>query len=128
VKILLDTHVFLWHINGTGNHSESAQSTIRDPNYSVFLSVASLWECVIKNSIGKIQFPGNPAEYLAGQALAHRIDLLAIDEGTICHLPQLPSIHRDPFDRIIVCQALQHEMTIITVDEKLQAYPVPILS
>lgn len=127
MKILLDTHVFLWHITDSPNLSELARSKISDPNHSVFLSVASLWECVIKNSLGKIQFPQNPPDYLARQARAHRIEMLAIDEGTIRQLPQLPPIHRDPFDRIIVCQALQHEMIVITVDEKLKTYPVPIL-
>lgn len=127
MKVLLDTHVFLWYITASPNLNEFARLTIGDTNNTAFLSVASLWECVIKNSIGKMQLPGNPSDYLAGQARSHLIDVLEIDAGTISQLPNLPPIHRDPFDRIIVCQALQHDMTVITVDEKLKSYPVQVL-
>jgi len=127
MKILLDTHVFLWHISADPKLPAAYQAAIQDPANDVFLSVASVWEAVIKNHIGKLPLPDPPADYLPRQRTAHGIASLPIDEGAMIHLAGLPPIHRDPFDRLLVAQALQYGLTIATVDPDVMAYPVPIL-
>jgi PIN domain nuclease of toxin-antitoxin system len=92
----------------------------------VYLSVASVWEAVIKYHLGKLPLPAPPADYLPRQRDAHRIASLPIDEGAMSHLAGLPPLHRDPFDRLLVAQALQHRLTFATVDPDLAAYPVPL--
>jgi PIN domain nuclease of toxin-antitoxin system len=93
----------------------------------LYLSVASVWEAVIKYDLGKLPLPGSPADYLPQQRDAHGIASLPIDEGAMSHLAGLPPLHRDPFDRLLVAQALQQGLTIATVDPDVAAYPVPLL-
>ena len=127
MNLLLDTHIFLWFISGNGRLSPSLIALIRNPKHEVFLSVASIWEVTIKYQLGKMTLPAEPSSYLPVQRQRHQIQSLVIDEQTISQLSALPNLHRDPFDRILVCQALQHRLTIVTVDPAIQAYPVPTL-
>ena len=76
--------------------------------------------------IGTLQLPAPPEKYLPRQRKRHFIANLDLDEASIMHLPKLPNIHRDPFDRIFVCQAIEHHLTLITVDQQLEKYPVLI--
>jgi PIN domain nuclease of toxin-antitoxin system len=100
----------------------------QNPANEVYLSVASVWEAVIKYNLGKLPFPAPPDSYLPQQRDAHGIASLPIDEGAMSHLAGLPPLHRDPFDRLLVAQALQHGLTVATVDPDIAAYPVPLLS
>ncbi len=75
----------------------------------------------------KLPLPGPPAEYLPRERNAHGIASLPIDEGAMVYLASLPAIHRDPFDRILIAQALEHGLTLVTVDADVAAYAVPIL-
>ena len=87
----------------------------------------SCWEAIIKHSVGKLPLP-EPAEmYIPAQRLRHRIESLPIDEVSVRHLAALLPVHRDPFDRILVAQALQHGLSLVTVDEAVRAYPVSLL-
>lgn len=128
MRFLLDTHIFLWLISGDAKLSDAARALIADPDNEVFLSVASVWEAVIKYQLGKLPLPQAPEVYLPTQRRNHRIASLNIDEGTIESLPKLPALHRDPFDRILICQALQHDLTIVTVDAAITSYAVPTTS
>jgi PIN domain nuclease of toxin-antitoxin system len=128
MKLLLDTHIFLWLISGDKRLSSAARAGIRDPKNDVYLSAASIWEAVVKYQLGKLPLPQSPETYLPAQRQQHSIKSLAIDEDAITHLPVLPALHRDPFDRILICQALQHGMTLVTVDTAITAYPVPTMS
>ncbi len=128
MRLLLDTHIFLWFISGDTKLSASAQALITDSNNDVYLSVTSVWEAVVKHQLGKLPLPQPPETYLPLQRQNHRISSLDIDEATIGFLPKLPLLHRDPFDRILICQALQHGLTIVTVDTAIIAYPVPTRS
>src|SRR5207244_11559454 len=101
---------------------------IRDPGNNSFLSVASFSEAMLKYYIGKLPLPHPPEHYLPIQRVQHQIASLPLDEASVCHLATLPSVHRDPFDRMLVCQALEHGLTVVTVDPVFRAYPVPILS
>lgn len=100
---------------------------IRDPANEVCLSVASVWESVIKYALGKLPLPAPPALYLPQQRAAHRIASLLIEEADLVELASLPALHRDPFDRILISQARHHGFTLVTVDDAVRAYPVPHL-
>lgn len=124
MTILLDTHVFLWYISADPQLPTRRRDAIRDPGNGVFLSAASVWETVIKHDMGKLELPESPAIYLPRLREQHRIATLPVEESTFVHLANLPRLHRDPFDRIIIAQAIQHEMNLATVDDVVRAYPV----
>ena len=128
MRLLLDTHVFLWHVTGNPKLPVSFQAAICDPANEVFLSVASVWEAVIKHQIGRLPMPQPPAEFLPDQRDAHSISPLPIDEGAMPHLASLPPLHRDPFDRLLIAQSMQHGLTIVTVDGQITAYPIATLA
>ena len=128
MRLLLDTHVFLWYITADPRLPAPFLSAIGESTNEVFLSVASVWEAVVKHASGKLPLPALPAEYLPQQRDDHGIASLPIDEGAMTHLAKLPALHRDPFDRLLIAQALEHEMTILTVDAYVAAYPVPQLA
>lgn len=127
MRLLLDTHVFLWYISADTRLSAKHRAAVEDPANVVFLSAASIWEAVIKHDLGKLPLPEPPARYLPVQRERHGLAALPIDEGAMVFLATLPRLHRDPFDRMIVAQALQHGLTILAVDEALLRYGVPVL-
>jgi PIN domain nuclease of toxin-antitoxin system len=127
VRILLDTHIFLWYIAGDTRLPAAYKTAIQDPTNEVFLSVTSIWESVIKHQLGKLPLPSPPASYLPQRRIAHGITSLPIDEAAMTSLAALPSLHRDPFDRLIIAQAIHHGLTLLTVDPDVIAYAVPVL-
>lgn len=127
MRLLLDTHVFLWYISADPRLPIAFRDAIRDPGNDLYLSVASVWEAVIKHAVGKLALPEAPADYLPRQRQAHLISTLPVEEGALAHLAALPALHRDPFDRILIAQSLQHGLTIVTVDDAVRAYAVPLL-
>ena len=124
MRLLLDTHVFLWYITDDPKLPVSFAGAIRNLTNEVYLSVASIWEAVIKHGLGKLPLPSPADRQLIQQRTIHGINPLPIDEGAMAYLANLPVLRRDPFDRIIVAQALQFELTIATVDSQIAAYPV----
>ena len=96
MRLLLDTQIFLWYISGDSRLPVGFRDAIRDPVNSVYLSVASVWEAVIKHAIGKLPLPEAPAEYLPRQRAAHQIVNLVLDEPALIFLASLPPLHRDP--------------------------------
>lgn len=124
MKLLLDTHVFLWFISDDARLPINFRESIRNGENEVYLSVASVWEAVVKHQLGKLPLPQSAVEYLPRQRELHGIASLLIDEAALDHLARLPQLHRDPFDRIIVAQAIQHDLTLLTADEAVLAYPV----
>jgi PIN domain nuclease of toxin-antitoxin system len=127
MKILLDTHIFLWFISGDIQLSTYVRDSIRDPSNEVYLSAVSVWEVIVKYQLGKLPLPEPPETYLPKQRNLHQIISLELDEVSVAQLAQLPPLHRDPFDRMLICQALQKGLTIATVDATVRAYPVSVL-
>jgi PIN domain nuclease of toxin-antitoxin system len=127
MKIMLDTHIFLWFISGDTRLSTDVRDVIRDPDNEVYLSVVSVWECIVKYQLGKLPLPETPETYLPKQRDLHQIASLSFDESSVVQLAKLPLIHRDPFDRILICQALQNGLTIATVDASIRAYYVSVI-
>jgi len=127
MRLLLDTHIFLWFISGDKRLPEGVRDIIRDLDNEVYLSVVSLWEAIVKYRLGRLPLPQPPDTYLPIQRQKHQIASLSLDEASVSQLADLPQIHSDPFDRMLICQALEHGLTVVTVDATICAYPVPIL-
>lgn len=126
--LLLDTHIFLWFITNDSKLPLKYSSTITNLENEVYLSVASSWEMLIKYQIGKLSLPEQPSKYIAKNRRKHRIRSLAIYESSIKEIASLPLHHNDPFDRLIIAQSIRYKMTLLTLDEKFQHYPVNILT
>jgi len=127
MKLLLDTHIFLWYISDDHHLPKDLKDIIQDSANEVYLSVVSLWESIVKYRLGKLPLPLSPEKYLPLQRERHDILSLSLDEAGIIHLTALPSLHRDPFDRMLICQAIEHDMTIVTMDAAIAQYPIKIL-
>jgi PIN domain nuclease of toxin-antitoxin system len=127
MKILLDTHIFLWFISGDTQLSADVRDAIREPDNEIYLSAVSIWEVIVKYQLGKLPLPEHPETYLPKQRDLHQIASLSLDEDSVIQLAELPPLHRDPFDRMLICQALQKGLTIATVDSVVRAYPVSVM-
>ena len=127
MKILLDTCEFLWLVTGDVRLSASVAAAVRDPQNQVFLSAVSLWEISVKHNLGKLALPATPAEFIPAQREKHLIASLALDEAAVAQLSKLAPLHRDPFDRMLICQALAHGLTLASSDSLVRQYPVPLL-
>jgi PIN domain nuclease of toxin-antitoxin system len=100
MRILLDTHIFLWLLDNDKRLSERYRQLIHNLDNEIFLSVVSIWECVIKYQGGKLNFPRSPEIYLPQARRRHLIKALTVDEDSIAQLIKLPLLHKDPFDRL----------------------------
>jgi PIN domain nuclease of toxin-antitoxin system len=124
MKYLVDTHCFLWWLTDDSRLSAPARSAMQRTDAQVFLSVASLWEIMIKVSIGKLVFPQDARRYLSRHLTKTGIQLLPIQASHTFELASMQQIHRDPFDRMLVAQSLVEAIPIITKDEVIRRYPV----
>ncbi len=124
MKLLLDTSVFLWYLNGDAKLPKNVVSAVRSPENDVRLSAVSLWEIVVKHQLGRLPLPAPPSTYIPRQRERHAIDTLPLEERALVHLPKLPEHHRDPFDRMLICQSIEHEMLLVTSDARILEYPV----
>jgi PIN domain nuclease of toxin-antitoxin system len=95
-----------------------------DPGNEVFLSAVSAWEISVKHGLGRLVLPEEPEVYVPRMREAHGIQALQLDEVSALHLMRLPALHPDPFDRMLVCQALVHGMALLTPDEEIKQYPI----
>ncbi|HEU5125814.1 MAG TPA: type II toxin-antitoxin system VapC family toxin [Verrucomicrobiae bacterium] len=127
MRILLDTCEFLWLISGDPKLSEPVADAIRDARNEVFLSSVSFWEICIKHRLGKLPLPQVPAQFIPFQREQHRILSLALDESSVAQLSELPGLHRDPFDRMLICQAKAHGLILASSDPLVKQYPVTCL-
>lgn len=127
MNILLDTCTFLWLIADSDELSHATRDVFSDPDNEVYLSAASCWEINVKWSLGRLKLPEEPGRFLPKQREQHFIDPLPITEEATFHLPKLPQYHKDPFDRILVCQSIEHSLVILTPDPLITQYPVRTL-
>ena len=127
MKLLLDTAAFLWILADAKELSPGARTALEDTENHVYLSAASVWEISVKHRLGKLPLPHPPEILIPEQRALRGIEALDIGEPAILRLRQLPDLHKDPFDRILACQAIEHEMTIVTPDAALRAYPIRTL-
>jgi PIN domain nuclease of toxin-antitoxin system len=128
VRILLDTHIFLWFINNDRRLPIRWRTAIQMTENEVYLSVVSLWEIIMKYQLGKLNLPESPELYLPKQRKRHFISHLDLSEKSVIQLIKLPLLHRDPFDRMLMAQAMDHRPTLMTVYNAIKAYSVEGLS
>ncbi len=124
MRCLLDTCTFLWIIAGSRELSPTAANLFVDPTHEMLLSVVSVWEISVKHSLGKLALPTPLDRFISTQRELHGISVLPLDERAVFHLHKLPSLHREPFDRMLICQAIEHDCVLLTPDPLIVEYPV----
>ncbi len=124
MKILLDTCAFLWLASDAKELSDQAKILFQNTDNAVYLSSVSVWEIVVKNKSGKLPLPDAPEQFINEQCEKHFIENISLDNKSIFHLTGLPTYHGDPFDRMLICQAIEHDFTLLTSDELITQYPV----
>ena len=123
---LIDTHAFIWFINGDSDLSDNAKKAIEHPDASNFISIASLWEIAIKISLGKLELKTSFCK-IAEQIELNGFQILSITFEDTLLISDLPFHHRDPFDRIIIAQSITNRLAIITKDKLYDGYQANII-
>ncbi|MBZ0279266.1 MAG: type II toxin-antitoxin system VapC family toxin [Anaerolineae bacterium] len=127
MRLLLDTHAFIWLDIATSRLSTTIQQAIKDPQNDIYLSLASVWEMQIKIQLGKLQLDSTLPITLTSQQQTNGIQLLPIRLDHILGLGHLPYHHHDPFDRLLIAQTQVENLTLVTNDPKIHQYQINIL-
>ena len=127
MKLLLDTHVFLWWIADYPRLPSKINEIIRNVENKLFLSAASGWEIAIKDNLGRLQLPSELKDFIPEQLVINDIKSLPIQMKHALHVYTLPNYHRDPFDRLLVAQSQIENLPLITADAQIARYPVKII-
>jgi PIN domain nuclease of toxin-antitoxin system len=124
VKYLLDTHIFIWWITDNPKLSPNIRSVVSDDGNELYLSTASIWEMMIKSKLQKLQLTDDPKTFIKEQVKINSINILDVKMEHSLETYELPDIHKDPFDRILIAQAKIEKLTIITTDSYIVEYDV----
>ena len=124
MRLLLDSHAFLWWVRDDPALTRRARTAIADAENECFLSHASVWEMAIKASLGKLKLPTTVERFVVEHCEANSFRLLPLTLGHIALVEGLPFHHRDPFDRLLIAQARHERMTLVSRDPSLKAYGV----
>ena len=124
MRLLLDTHTFIWYATDNSRLSTIARSLINNGENDIFLSTASIWEMAIKHSIGRLSFSLPFMEFIRQQLSVSNIGILEINLDQIEVVASLPLHHRDPFDRLIISQAIAEQIPILSVDSVFDNYAI----
>jgi PIN domain nuclease of toxin-antitoxin system len=123
MRLLLDTCTFLWIVADAPELSRRARDLFQAADNEAYLSAASAWEIAVKHGLGRLPLPEAPDRFVREMREAHGIASLPVDEESSLHLSRLPALHDDPFDRVLVSQAIVHGLTILTPDALITQYP-----
>jgi PIN domain nuclease of toxin-antitoxin system len=124
MRLLLDTHAFLWWVADAPELSAPAREAIRNPRAECLLSLVSCWEIAIKHSLGKLRLPTSLENFIPEQMAANGFQQMEIDFRHISRVAALPFHHRDPFDRLLIAQAMTEDATLVSADPAFDAYGV----
>ena len=127
MRLLLDTHAFLWWVEGAPELGKRARTAIANPENEVLFSVASGWELAIKLSLGKLRLDQNLGRFIPEQLRLNAFTLLDVRLPHVARVADLPFYHRDPFDRLLAAQALEDDLTIVTTDRIFRKYDVTVV-
>jgi PIN domain nuclease of toxin-antitoxin system len=127
MKAILDTHTFLWWNTDDPQLSSTARQFIENGLNDVYLSAASAWEIAIKCARGRLTLPDVPDQYVADRIVAHQFYPLPVQISHALHVFNLPDIHRDPFDRLLVAQSQLEDLAILTADNLIPQYGVSVI-
>ena len=126
MRLLLDTHAFLWFLNGDPRLSKRARHAMEDEASELFLSTASVWEMAIKAGLERLTLPSSVEEYVA-EKIAEGFRILPIEWTHAAAVQQLPAHHRDPFDRLLIAQSKEEDMSLVTGDSVFKAYNIRVI-
>ena len=126
MRLLLDTCTFLW-LAGGSRLSDAAAAAIRTPSNEVFLSAVSVWEIVSKYQTGRLSLPEPPERLIPAERKLRGLQSLPFDEDSALHSIRLPRLHRDPFDRMLISQAIAQGLAIVTPDPLISQYPIRVV-
>ncbi len=126
MRLLLDTHAFLWFVAGDKRLSPSAQRAMERAGAELVLSAASVWEMAIKLRLGRLSLP-EPLEIYIAEKMQAGLQLLPVEWEHAARVATLPLHHRDPFDRLLVCQALVEKLPVVTADAMFHAYGAQVI-
>ena len=124
MRVLLDSHTILWATLADERLPEAIRALVEDRSNLVAVSVATTWELTMKALAGRLRLPEPPATYFDGLVRDFGYELLPVHQRHVAALPELPAIHADPFDRMLVAQALVEDLDLVTGDERIRRYPV----
>ena len=127
MNLLLDTHIFIWLQIALGNISPQRIQILKNNQNALFLSLASIWEMQIKIQNRKFSFPKSLSDIIKEQQTVNNLQILPIAAEHIYELDNLPFHHKDPFDRLLIAQAIVENYTLVTDDANFSAYPIKIL-
>lgn len=123
MNVLLDTCTFIWLISDPKRLSSLAGQILADPLNQLYLSSVSTWELAVKVQLGRIYFHQAFSVFIPAQRQKHRVDSLPLSEAAAAHVLSLPLMHADPFDRMLICQAIVNDLIIVTPDPLIRQYP-----
>lgn len=128
MKLIVDTCTFLWLASAEEKLSASAKSLLEDSGNTLLLSSASVWEIGVKHARGRLPLPNDltPAEFIPEARARNGVDPLPITEDDALQLAKLPGFHQDPFDRMLICQAIANQAVIVTPDPLIAHYPISV--
>lgn len=124
MRVLLDTHTFLWQVSGDSRLSNVARETLLSPEHDLLFSMASLWEIAIKISLGKLALADDWPKAISAELTINQIRRLPIENEHCARVGTLPFHHRDPFDRMLIAQAMTEDLVILSRDAAIGEYPV----
>ena len=124
MRVLIDTHVFIWWTSDVKKLSSLVHNLLLDPSTEAVLSMVNIWGMQIKSSLGKLQFKTALSKLVDDEINRNRIELLPLSLSHIYALSNLPNHHRDPFDCILIAQSIDEDLQILSIDEKFDAYGV----
>lgn len=126
LRLLLDTHIWLWALAERSRLPLEIRETLEDSERAILVSVASIWEATIKWSLKKLELRAHPGEVVDATVRQSRFSLLDVQVQHALAVADLPHLHRDPFDRLIVAQARVEDLTLVTVDPRVRDYDVAV--
>jgi len=127
MRVLVDTHTFLWALLENHRLSAKAKQILTSKEHELYFSLVSLWEIAVKMKIGKLNTVGSSVTYIRDEMAEYGMELLPIRYEHILQLERLPLHHSEPFDRLLIAQAVAESLPILTHDEKFPLYPVKLI-
>jgi PIN domain nuclease of toxin-antitoxin system len=127
MKVLLDTHAFLWSITGDDRLSKTAEKTFLNPDNNLYFSAASFWEICIKLSLGKLSLKRGWFKTIQEEMRINAVQWLPVEMQHCVELTKLPFHHRDPFDRMLIAQAMAEDLQLLSRDGRLSAYEIELI-
>jgi PIN domain nuclease of toxin-antitoxin system len=125
MNVLLDTHTLLWALTDISKLSERVRKLL--PNANTWLSVASIWEILIKTQTGRLSLPRPTGPFIISRLASNGVQILPVSADHVLRIESLPNHHNDPFDRILIAQSLEEKLPLVTADRAFARYPVDVI-